>query len=163
METVVHVKNNSDLQPATGTRAESTSPGHRASNLTMATTFHSIANTSLPNSDSSSTINMRSMNMPGYNSQQQQQPGGGARQTPRLQNTQKPGPGPGLGGNSTGGWGFGLPNNSAGGNAPGGFAGAAAAGAALGGAPGLGPRPTQLSGFAQVMGGGGSQAPIDMR
>lgn len=46
---------------------------------------------------------------------------------------------------------------------PGGFAGAAAAGAALGSAPGLGPRPTQLSGFAQVMGGGGSQAPIDMR
>lgn len=105
------------------------------------------------------------MNMPGYGTQQQQQqqqqpqqPGGGAaRQTPRLQNTQKPGLGNGTG------WGFGLPNNSPGGAAPGGFAGAAAAGAALGGAPGMGPRPTQLSGFAQVMGGGGSQAPIDMR
>jgi CCR4-NOT transcription complex subunit 2 len=99
------------------------------------------------------------MNMPSYASQQPQQPNSAsARQTPRLQNTQKPA---GLG-NGTG-WGFGLPNNSAGGAAPGGFAGAAAAGAALGAAPGLGPRPTQLSGFAQVMGGGGSQAPIDMR
>lgn len=100
------------------------------------------------------------MNMPSYGSQQpQQQPpnSAGARQTPRLQNTQKPGLGNGTG------WGFGLPNNSPGGAAPGGFAGAAAAGAALGGAPGLGPRPTQLSGFAQVMGGGGPQAPIDMR
>ena len=94
------------------------------------------------------------MNMPSYASQQsQQQPASAARQTPRLQNTQKPGLGNGAG------WGFGLPNNSAGGNAPGGFAGVAAAAAA----PGLGPRPTQLSGFAQVMGGGGSQAPIDMR
>ena len=95
------------------------------------------------------------MNMPSYNnSQQQQQPNNsaGARQTPRLQNTQKPGLGNGAG------WGFGLPNNGAGGAAPGGFAGAAAAGA-----PGMGPRPTQLSGFAQVMGGGGAQAPIDMR
>jgi len=100
---------------------------------------------------------MRSMNMPSYGSQQPQQPNSAAaRQTPRLQNTQKPGLGNGTG------WGFGLPNNSAGGAAPGGFAGAAAAGAALGGAPGMGPRPSQLSGFAQVMGGGG-QAPIDMR
>jgi CCR4-NOT transcription complex subunit 2 len=101
---------------------------------------------------------MRSMNMPSYASQQPQQPNSAsARQTPRLQNTQKPGLGNGTG------WGFGLPNNSAGGAVPGGFAGAAAAGAALGNAPGLGPRPTQLSGFAQVMGGGGAQAPIDMR
>ena len=107
---------------------------------------------------SASSTNMRSMNMPSYASQQPQQPNSAsARQTPRLQNTQKPGLGNGTG------WGFGLPNNSAGGAAPGGFAGVAAAGAALGSAPGLGPRPTQLSGFAQVMGGGGSQAPIDMR
>ena len=105
-----------------------------------------------------SPTNMRSMNMPSYASQQPQQPNSAsARQTPRLQNTQKPSLGNGTG------WGFGLPNNSAGGAVPGGFAGAAAAGAALGSAPGLGPRPTQLSGFAQVMGGGGSQAPIDMR
>ena len=153
------VKNSSDILPATGTRAESTSP--RPPNLTSTTTSDSIANSHSLAATLSLKPNMRSMNMPGYNSQQQQQPNTGARQTPRLQNTQKPGPG--LGGNSTGGWGFGLPNNSAGGNAPGGFAGAAAAGAALGGAPGLGPRPTQLSGFAQVMGGGGSQAPIVMR
>jgi hypothetical protein len=101
--------------------------------------------------------NMRSMNMPAYAQQPPPPNSAAARQTPRLQNTQKPGLGNGTG------WGFGLPNNSAGGAAPGGFAGAAAAGAALGAAPGLGPRPTQLSGFAQVMGGGGAQAPIDMR
>lgn len=114
--------------------------------------------TSTTKQSTASPTDMRSMNMPSYASQQPQQPNSAsARQTPRLQNTQKPGLGNGTG------WGFGLPNNSAGGAVPGGFAGAAAAGAALGSAPGLGPRPTQLSGFAQVMGGGGSQAPIDMR
>lgn len=84
---------------------------------------------------------MRSMNMNTYASQQ------GARQAPRLQNTQKPG----LGANNAGGWAFGPPSSG------GGFGG-------LGGAPGLGPaRPGQLSGFAQVMGGGSGQGPIDMR
>ena len=70
------------------------------------------------------------------------------RQTPRLQNTSKSGLG-----NGTGGWGgFGLPSSG------GAFGG-------LGGAPGLGgqARPGQLSGFAQVMGGGSGQGPIDMR
>ena len=68
------------------------------------------------------------------------------RQAPRLQNTQKSALG-----NGTGGWGsFGVPG--------GGFGG-------LGGAPGFGAqgRPGQLSGFAQVMGGGSGQGPIDMR
>lgn len=85
---------------------------------------------------------LRSMNMNSYASQP-------TRQTPRLQNTQKTGLGNGLGG-----WGMGLP--SAGGFGVG-------AGAGLGGAPGLGARPGQLSGFAQVMGGGSGQGPIDMR
>ncbi|CAK4033626.1 General negative regulator of transcription subunit 2 [Lecanosticta acicola] len=82
---------------------------------------------------------IRSMNMNTYGPQQ------ASRQTPRLQNTQKPG----LGGNNAGGWAFGPPSS-------GGFGG-------LGAAPGLGQaRPGQLSGFAQVMGGGSGQGPIDM-
>lgn len=80
---------------------------------------------------------LRGMNMNAYPSQP------GARQTPRLQNTQKTAVG-------NGGWGsFGM-------GGAGGF----------GGAPGLAQqqaRPGQLSGFAQVMGGGGQQGPIDMR
>ena len=80
---------------------------------------------------------LRGMNMNAYPSQP------GARQTPRLQNTQKTAVG-------NGGWGsFGMGG--------GGFGG---------GAPGLAQqqaRPGQLSGFAQVMGGGGQQGPIDMR
>lgn len=72
-----------------------------------------------------------------------------SRQTPRLQNTQKSGLGTG---NAGAGWAFGAPTS---GNAFGGL---------VGGAPGLGQvRPQQLSGFAQVMGGGSGQAPIDMR
>lgn len=72
-----------------------------------------------------------------------------SRQTPRLQNTQKTGLG---NGNAGAGWAFGAP---ASGNAFGGLAG---------GAPGLPQgRPQQLSGFAQVMGGGSGQGPIDMR
>jgi CCR4-NOT transcription complex subunit 2 len=74
-----------------------------------------------------------------------------SRQTPRLQNTQKTGLG---NGNAGAGWAFGAPAT---GNTFGGLAG---------GAPGLaqqGARPQQLSGFAQVMGGGSGQGPIDMR
>lgn len=71
-----------------------------------------------------------------------------ARQAPRLQNTQKTGLG---NGNAGAGWAFGAPSSS------GAFGG-------LGGAPPFGQgRPGQLSGFAQVMGGGGGQGPIDMR
>lgn len=85
---------------------------------------------------------LRSMSMNTYASQQ------ASRQTPRLQNTQKTGLG---NGNAGAGWAFGAPS---GGGAFG----------ALGGAPGLGQaRPSQLSGFAQIMGGGGSQVPIDMK
>ncbi|KAK4498948.1 hypothetical protein PRZ48_009459 [Zasmidium cellare] len=84
---------------------------------------------------------LRSMNMNAFSSQPN------PRQAPRLQNTQKPALGNGAAG---GGWAFGAPSSA------GGFGG-------LGGAPGLGPsRPGQLSGFAQVMGGGGGQGPIDM-
>lgn len=91
----------------------------------------SATTTSVPNP-------LRSMNMNSYATQP-------ARQTPRLQNTQKPALGNGLGG---GGWGVGAGS---------GFG----AGGGLGG--GLGQRPSQLSGFAQVMGGGSGQGPIDMR
>ena len=85
---------------------------------------------------------MRSMNLNAFGSQPT------SRQTPRLQNTNKTGLGNGAGA----GWGgFGIPSSG------GAFGG-------LGGAPGLGQgRPGQLSGFAQVMGGGGGQGPIDMR
>lgn len=69
-----------------------------------------------------------------------------ARTSSRLQNTQKSALGNGTG------WGFGLPSQGAGG----GFG-------ALGGAPGLGGPARPLSGFAQVMGGGSGQGPIDMR
>ncbi|KAK4629685.1 General negative regulator of transcription subunit 2 [Fulvia fulva] len=83
---------------------------------------------------------LRSMNMNTYGTQQN------SRQVPRLQNTQKTGLG---NGNAGAGWAFGAPSGSAFGS--------------LGGAPGLGQaRPGQLSGFAQVMGGGGGQGPIDM-
>ena len=71
-----------------------------------------------------------------------------SRQTPQLRNTQKSALGNGLGGwNTAGSSGFGL----------GGGLGAGL-GSGLGGA-----RPAQLSGFAQVMGGGSGQGPIDMR
>ena len=85
---------------------------------------------------------LRSMNMNAYPSQQP------SRQAPRLQNVNKSGLGNGAGA----GWGgFGLPG------AGGGFGG-------LGGAPGLAQaRPGQLSGFAQAIGGGSGQPPIDMR
>ncbi|EMC93349.1 hypothetical protein BAUCODRAFT_26655 [Baudoinia panamericana UAMH 10762] len=66
-----------------------------------------------------------------------------ARQTPRLQNTSKPSLGNGLGGSGWGGGGLGL-------------------GAGLGGGLGGAARPPALSGFAQVMGGGSGQGPIDM-
>jgi hypothetical protein len=83
------------------------------------------------------------MNMSSYASQPQQ-----SRPPPRLQNVNKSGLGNGAG---TGWGGFGLPGSG------GTFGG-------LGGAPGLGQaRPGQLSGFAQVMGGGSGQGPIDMR
>lgn len=85
---------------------------------------------------------LRSMNMNAFSTQPN------TRQPSRLQNTQKTTLG---NGNAAGGWAFGAPSSA------GGFGG-------LGGAPGLGPgRPGQLSGFAQVMGGGGGQGPIDMR
>ena len=87
----------------------------------------------------SATQPLRPINMNTYPTQQP------SRQPPRLQNVNKSGLGNGAGA----GWGgFGLP----------GFGG-------LGGAQGLASqgRPGQLSGFAQVMGGGGGQAPIDMR
>ncbi len=82
---------------------------------------------------------MRSLGMNTYGGQ-------ASRQAPRLQNANKTG----LGG-ATNQWGaFGMPT--------------AAGFGALGGAPGLPQqRPQQLSGFAQVMGGGGAQGPIDMR
>nr|OQO26471.1 hypothetical protein B0A51_05706 [Rachicladosporium sp. CCFEE 5018] len=92
---------------------------------------------------------MRSMNMPSFNAPSQ------APQTrqpaSRLQNTQKAPLGNGTS------WGFGLPAPGAAGGAGfggglGGGIGAAGAGRGLGG----------LSGFAQVMGGGGGQGPIDM-
>jgi CCR4-NOT transcription complex subunit 2 len=67
-----------------------------------------------------------------------------ARQTPRLQNTQKTGLG---NGNAGANWAFGAPSSF---------------GGLPGSAPGLTARPGQLSGFAQVMGGGGGQGPIDM-
>ncbi|KAK3672040.1 transcriptional regulator [Recurvomyces mirabilis] len=70
-----------------------------------------------------------------------------SRQTPQLRNTPKSALGNGLGGwNTAGSSGFGL-----GGGLGGGL------GSGLGGA-----RPAQLSGFAQVMGGGSGQGPIDM-
>jgi hypothetical protein len=79
----------------------------------------------------------------GMNSSYGAQP---ARQGPRLQNANKTG----LGGTANQWGGFGMPSG-------GGFGG-------LGGTPGLGQaRPGQLSGFAQVMGGGSGQGPIDMR
>lgn len=101
------------------------------------------ADTSGSEAGSSSQQPLRSMNMGSYASQQPQ-----SRPPPRLQNVNKSGLGNGAGA----GWGgFGLPGSG------GGFGG-------LGGAPGLGQaRPGQLSGFAQVMGGGGGQGPIDMR
>ena len=72
------------------------------------------------------------------------------RPAPRLQNANKTGLGASA--NQWGSGSFGIP--SAGGLG-GGFGG---------GAPGLGQaRPGQLSGFAQVMGGGSGQGPIDMR
>lgn len=91
--------------------------------------------------EAGSNAPLRGMNINTFGTQQ------GSRQTPRLQNTQKTG----MAGNNAGGWAFGPPSSG------GGFGG-------LGGAPGLGqPRQGQLSGFAQVMGGGSGQAPIDMR
>ena len=85
---------------------------------------------------------LRSMNMNTFGSQQTSRP------APRLQNTQKSAL---ANGNASSGWAFGAPSSG------GPFGG-------LGSAPGLGPsRPGQLSGFAQVMGGGGAQGPIDMR
>ncbi|KAK3696869.1 transcriptional regulator [Vermiconidia calcicola] len=94
------------------------------------------------------------LNMNSFAAAQQQQP---TRQTPRLQNTNKTG----LGNGSGSGWGgFGMPSSGTGGAVGGGGFGGLGGVAA---APGLGqPRPGQLSGFAQVMGGGGQQGPIDM-
>ncbi|KAK0815683.1 transcriptional regulator [Friedmanniomyces endolithicus] len=90
------------------------------------------------------------------------------RPTPTLRNTQKSAVGNGLGGGIGGGWGGSAAVGGAGGAAAaasgngsgnaGGFGLGGALGTGLGG--GLGSRPAQLSGFAQVMGGG--QAPIDM-
>lgn len=71
-----------------------------------------------------------------------------SRQTPRLQNTQKTGLGNGNAGTN---WAFGTP---ASGNAFGGLAG---------GAPGLTQGRPQLTGFANAIGGGSGQAPIDLR
>ncbi|KAK0308937.1 transcriptional regulator [Friedmanniomyces endolithicus] len=95
------------------------------------------------------------------------------RPTPTLRNTQKSAVGNGLGGGIGGGWGGGTAVGGGGGGAAaaaaaaaGGAGGGNGAGFGLGGAleaglgGGLGSRPAQLSGFAQVMGGG--QAPIDM-
>ncbi|KAK1820121.1 transcriptional regulator [Friedmanniomyces endolithicus] len=92
----------------------------------------------------------------------------GPRPTPTVRNTQKSAVGNGLGGGIGGGWGGSAAVGggaaaaaAASGNGSGnggGFGLGGALGAGLGG--GLGSRPAQLSGFAQVMGGG--QAPIDM-
>ena len=124
--------------------------------------------TSEPESSADEAINLtgnasaqslpRGMNMNAY---AQQQPS--SRQASRLQNTQKTAVG-------NGGWGsggFGMICGGAAGGAAGGSGGGNVGGSGFGaGAPGLGsvqPRPQQLSGFAQVMGGGGQQGPIDMR
>ncbi|PPJ52673.1 hypothetical protein CBER1_10566 [Cercospora berteroae] len=87
------------------------------------------------NARSGSQAQMRTMNMGSFGAQPN------ARQNSRLQNTQKTGLG---NGNAGAGWAFGAP---------------ASAGTGFG-APGLA-RPGQLSGFAQIMGGGG-QTQIDM-
>ncbi|QIX01039.1 hypothetical protein AMS68_006556 [Peltaster fructicola] len=78
-----------------------------------------------------------------------------SRQTPRLQNSSKTPLGNGSG------WGFGLPGTSTSGNNA-----VGSLGNNLGGSTGFGSgltsnRPAQLSGFAQVMGGGGGNS-IDM-
>lgn len=101
------------------------------------------ADTSGSEAGSASHQPLRSMTMNAYGSQPQQ-----SRAPPRLQNVNKSG----LGNGAAAGWGsFGLPGSG------GGFGG-------LGSAPGLGQaRPGQLSGFAQVIGGGSGQGPIDMR
>ena len=100
------------------------------------------ADASASEAGSASQQPLRSMGMNAYPAQQQSRP------VARLQNVNKSGLGNGAGA----GWGgFGIPGSG------GGFG-------ALGGAPGLSQgRPGQLSGFAQVMGGGGAQGPIDMR
>ncbi|KAI7196555.1 hypothetical protein D0869_02785 [Hortaea werneckii] len=90
---------------------------------------------------------LRSMNMNSYPGQQQQRPGPATG--PRLQNANKGGIG-----NATalGGW------SGVGGGT--GFGGVGQAGGGGGGGGGMG-RPGQLSGFAQVMGGGGQNG-LDM-
>lgn len=83
----------------------------------------------------SQSQSLRNMNMGSFGAQPN------SRQNSRLQNTQKTGLG---NGNAGAGWSFGAP----------------ASGSSFG-APGLA-RPGQLSGFAQIMGGGG-QTQIDMK
>ena len=117
-------------------------PAWRTANELMAYYDTSTEADTSANETGTATQPIRSMNPNTYGSQST------SRQTPRLQITNKTG----LGNGASAGWGgFGLPSSG------GGFGG-------LGGAPGLGQgRPGQLSGFAQVMGGGSGQGPIDMR
>lgn len=135
--------------PAAGPRAPEQSPESYSpvQKIGIATTPQAYLAPTNNNSDEAGNQaqapQLRGMAMNQYGAQPS------SRQTPRLQNTQKSGLG---NGNAGAGWAFGAP---ASGNA---------FGALAGGAPGLGQvRPQQLSGFAQVMGGGSGQAPIDMR
>lgn len=75
------------------------------------------------------------------------------RQTPRLQNTSKAGFGNGLVGTGGAGWGGGLGGGL-------GYGANTSLGGGLGAAA---QRSGQLSGFAQVMGGGGGGQGLDMR
>ncbi|KAK4544046.1 hypothetical protein LTR36_004544 [Oleoguttula mirabilis] len=125
---------------------------------TSANTSDVEAAAGTPTTAPSANNALRSMNMNTYGvatQQQQQQPA--ARQPSRLQNTQKTALGNGLGG---GGWG-----GMGGGGGGAGFGGALPSGGGMGGSGGLGqaPTPAPLRGFAQVMGGGSGQGPIDMR
>ncbi|KAK5127768.1 hypothetical protein LTR85_004884 [Meristemomyces frigidus] len=115
------------------------------------------AGTATTSTSTSANNALRSMNMNTYGvatQQQQQQPA--ARQPSRLQNTQKTALGNGLGGGGWGGVGVGG----------GGFGGVLPSGGGGGGGLGAGvvqaSAPAPLRGFAQVMGGGSGQGPIDM-
>ncbi|CZT17674.1 uncharacterized protein RCC_03511 [Ramularia collo-cygni] len=84
---------------------------------------------------------LRNMSMNQYGAQPS------SRQTPRLQNTQKTGLG---NGNAGANWSFGTPASA---NGFGGLAG---------GAPGLAQGRSQLTAYANAIGGGSGQAPIDL-
>jgi hypothetical protein len=128
-------------QPAVRRRRQGRSPWLPANNL-LPHGLGMFANPARSDTGTTSQQPPRSVNMNTFPSQPQRQPS-------RLQNASKTG----IGNGANASWSnFTLPSTSAFGATP-------------GGAPGLGgqARPGQLSGFAQVMGGGGGQAPIDMR